>query len=270
MLKKILDKKFPFVNNNNAINSLKERKNNNKNQKISIITTVFNNAKLLEQTIQSVINQSYNEFEYIIKDANSKDNFNEIINKYRPFISKIISAPDRGIYFGMHEGIENSNGEYFAVINSDDIYSSPDIIETYINKINENSNDAYYANILKVFENGKRIIRKGSVENIYRESSINHPTLFLRRSCYENVGGFDLTFKTASDGDLTIKLLKHGFSFCYIDKEVVIFRLGGASKVSFSVFKEELRCRYKYNRFNLIGYLYVLMKYSKHILNVYI
>lgn len=237
----------------------------------TVITTVFNNSKLLEQTIQSVINQSYQDFEYIVKDAGSTDDFQKIIEKYRPYISKIISKPDKGIYYGMHEGIENSNGEYIAILNSDDIYFSPKILDYYADEIKHTHADAYYANMLmkSIFKNSS-FIRIGKIKNIYRESCINHSTLFLKRTCYNKVGGFDFSFKIAADGDLIIKLIKTGCKFQYLNETMVLFRLGGASTFSFRSFKENIICRYKYKKLNILGYLFVIMQSAKALLIRYV
>lgn len=232
---------------------------------ISVITVVYNNALLLEQTIQSVINQSNKNFEYIIKDAESTDNFCEIVKKYRQFISKIISKPDNGIYYGMQEGVDAANGRYIAFLNSDDIYYSHDVIKIYDENISKNSADAYYANMLMRKNSSEYYLRKGSIQNIYRESSINHPTLFLKRKLFYELGGFDLFLKYAADGDITIKLLKSGCTFFYLDKTIVLFRLGGASSVNYRGFIEDIICRYRFKKLNIVGYLFIIFRSIKNI-----
>ena len=235
---------------------------------ISIIITVLNNALQLEQTIQSVINQSYQEFEYVIKDGGSTDGFEDIIQKYSGHIDIIESFPDKGIFSGMDDGIKLSNGEYFAFLNSDDIFYSENVLQTYIENIKESNSDAYYANIFRRNENGKVILRRGSVKNLYRESSINHPTLYLKREWYDKVGGFDMGLKYAADGDLTIKLLKAGCRLSYIDRSMVLFRVGGASTFSWSLIKEDMICRYRYGTFNIKGYIYILLRTLKYLIVV--
>lgn len=235
------------------------QKRNNSKPLLSVITTVFNNSKLLEQTIQSVINQNCENFEYVIKDAGSADGFEKVIDKYKPFIDKVVVDKDKGIYDGMHQGFLHSKGTYFAYLNSDDIYINNSVLSSYEKSITEYSTDALFADI-KILnqETRESINRKGSTTRIYLESSINHPTLFLKRETYLKVGGFDLNLKIAADGDLTIKLLKAKASFYYLDKPVILFRAGGSSYNSKQKLKEDLICRYRYNKFNIIGYLYTL------------
>jgi hypothetical protein len=237
---------------------------------ISVITTVYNNSRILEQTIQSVINQSYHKVEYIIKDANSTDDFEKVIEKYKPYISKIIIKNDEGIYDGMHQGVQNATGTYFAYLNSDDIYYNSHVLQTYVDAITRTNADAYYSNILKRHESGEALIRVGKINTIYRESSINHPTLFLKKEKYFDVGGFDLNLRLAADGDLTIKLLHANCTFEHINKIVVLFRLGGASSLSWRGFKEELICRYRYNKFNIKGYLYIILRTFKNVVKLQI
>lgn len=237
-----------------------------KNNIISVITSVLNNSRQLEQTIQSVINQSYQEFEYIIKDGGSKDSFVSVIKKYSNYISKIIVQSDNGIYDGMHQGIEISSGQYFGVLNSDDVYKSKNVLSTYIGELHNEPADAYYANILRRNPDGKTYLRKGSLKNIYKESSINHPSLLLKRTFYDKIGGFDLSLKYAADGDLTIKLIKSGCRFKYIDFITTLMRAGGASTLSFRLIIEELICRYRYNKINVFGYLFVVLRSIKNII----
>ena len=115
--------------------------------KFSVITTVFNGEKTIGRTIESVVSQTYKKYEYIIVDAQSKDNtFNEI-NKYKKYISKIISEPDKSIYEGMNKGIQNSNGDIIAIINSGDTYSKNALkINQYFVK---NNFDFMFGTVLK-------------------------------------------------------------------------------------------------------------------------
>lgn len=89
--------------------------------KISIITITYNSEKTIEETILSIINQNYQNIEYIIIDGGSKDNTLNIINKYKTKISKVISEPDNGISDAFNKGIREATGDIIGIINSDDI-----------------------------------------------------------------------------------------------------------------------------------------------------
>ena len=91
-------------------------------KKFTIITTVFNGEKTIEKTIKSLMSQTYQNFEYIIVDAYSKDNTLKIINQYKSFVSKIISEPDKSIYEGMNKRLKAASGEIVGILNSGDTY----------------------------------------------------------------------------------------------------------------------------------------------------
>ena len=91
---------------------------------ISIITVSYNAVKTIEDTITSVLNQTYSNIEYIIIDGASTDGTLEVIKKYQDDISIIVSEPDKGIYDAMNKGIERANGELIGIINADDWYEA--------------------------------------------------------------------------------------------------------------------------------------------------
>ena len=97
--------------------------------KTSIITVCYNSVKTIEDTIQSVISQTYSNIEYIIIDGKSSDNTLDIVNKYKTHIAKIVSEQDNGLYDAINKGIDLATGEIIAILNSDDIYEDNLVIE---------------------------------------------------------------------------------------------------------------------------------------------
>lgn len=235
-----------------------------KTPRLSVITTVFNNAHLLEQTIQSVVNQDCSEFEYIIKDAMSSDNFDDIVRKYKEFNVRVIRQKDHGIYEGMDQGFRASNGEYVQILNSDDIFHDSHVISAYVEEIKKTASDAYCSDIMMFFENGKALLRRADLKQLRYKSCINHTSLALKYTEYLRLGGFDLNLQIAADCDLTIKLLKAGASIKHIPITCVNFRMGGASSgLSIIQLKESLLCRHRYSAWNIDGYLYTILSYLK-------
>src|SRR3990172_7180600 len=98
------------------------RKSQEERPLISVITVVYNGAKYIEQTIQSVINQTYDNIEYIIVDGASTDNTLKIINKYEDRIDYWISEADSGLWNAMNKGVRLATGDILNFLNSDDFY----------------------------------------------------------------------------------------------------------------------------------------------------
>ena len=233
---------------------------------LSVITTVFNNAFLLEQTIQSVINQKGGGFEYIVKDACSTDSFALIYKKYRDIDGlRFIQSKDNGIYDGMNQGFEQSTGEYIQILNSDDIFYCNNIVSEYISAIKASHKEAYCSDIKMYFPNGNTMIRKADLSKLCYRSCVNHTSLVLKKQAYISVGGFDLKLKIAADCDLTIKLVKKGYQIEHLNIVCVYFRAAGASNQNYSLktLKENLLCRYRYSHINILGYLYTILQFLK-------
>lgn len=234
-------------------------------RKLSLITTVYNNAVLLEQTIQSVINQQSNNFEYIIKDACSTDCFKEVVKKYKSFGIRVIESKDDGIYDGMNQGFMAASGDYIQILNSDDILNNSRVIGSYICEINKNIADAYCSDIIMCFPDGKEIIRKPDLKKIRYKSCLNHTSLAIKKSDYFKLGSFDKKLKIAADCDLTVKMVKAGLDVKRIPITCVNFRIGGASSVfSWRQLLEGLICRYRYDIFNFDGYVYTVLQFLKN------
>jgi len=250
------------------LNSLDLKKSNNEKRKtkpkISIITTVYNNAKILEQTIQSIINQESNDYEYIVKDACSNDNFKEVIEKYSKYNIKVLISTDKGIYDGMEQGFRSASGEYLQILNSDDVFYNKDIVSKYVQAIEKTGKIAYCSNIIMHFPH-KIILRKADLTKLKYRSCVNHTSLVLRRNIFYALGGFNPSLKIAADGDLTIKMYKNGMDIEELDFVCVHFRATGASNNNYTldILKENLICRYNYSWYNIPGYCYTLIQFFK-------
>jgi glycosyltransferase involved in cell wall biosynthesis len=211
---------------------------------ISIITVVYNGASTLEQTILSVINQTYKNIEYIIIDGGSTDGTVDIIKKYEKHLACWVSEPDKGIYDAMNKGIEKATGELIGIINSDDWYEL-DCIETIIKlKTVTDNNTVLYGLIRIVNEQGFFEIYSCSPDYFFNKMP-PHPTFFIPRRIYEKYGTFNTEYKYCSDYDLLLRLKKQNINFYMVEKILTNFQIGGVSS-SFKAKKESLIMRYKH------------------------
>jgi len=207
--------------------------------KISIITATWNSAATIENAILSVASQGYPDLEHIIVDGNSSDGTLPIVFRYEKLIDKLISEPDHGIYDAMNKGISLSTGEVIGILNSDDFYANPHVLEKVARVFEDQSVDTSYGDLIYVDPtNVKRITRYWRASSHHPRSFYQgwmppHPTFFVRRSVYEKYGNFNVSLGTAADYELTLRLLlKHEVSTSYIPEVLVHMRAGGASNAS--------------------------------------
>ncbi|WP_236579112.1 glycosyltransferase family 2 protein [Hydrogenimonas urashimensis] len=199
---------------------------------VSIITVVYNGEKYLEQTIQSVIKQTYENIEYIIVDGGSTDGTLDIIKKYEKNISKWVSEPDEGLYDAMNKGIRMANGELIGMINSDDWYET-DAVETMVKAYLEHpSKHIFHADRYDIKEDGSRAIKKfhPSVFKFkYYGMTYNHPSMFITKKEYEK-HLYNTKLKALSDYQFVLEaFLRDPNIFQYIEKPIVNYRLEGVS-----------------------------------------
>lgn len=204
--------------------------------KVSIVTTAYNSAKTIEDTIKSVLSQTYPNIEYIIVDGGSTDGTQEVIMSYKSKVSRFVSERDKGIYDGMNKGYALATGDVVGQINSDDFYGSSDVIQKVVDAFQKSKADVCYGDLEYVDEkNTDHVFRRWKAEE-YDSKKFKrgwmppHPTFFARRETYQKYGTFRLDMGTSADYELMLRLLlKHKLSACYIPEILVKMRVGGAS-----------------------------------------
>lgn len=204
--------------------------------KISIITATYNSGLTLRDTIHSVLSQSYSNIEYIIVDGGSKDNTLEIINEYKDKITKVISEPDKGIYDAMNKGINIATGDVVGILNSDDFFTSSNVVENIVKAFESSDIDAVFGDIHFVKpDNLNKPVRHYS-SSIFKPALFRfgfmpaHPSFYVKRACYEKYGLYDLNYRIASDYDLLIRFLYvNKITYKYLNMDFVTMRVGGAS-----------------------------------------
>lgn len=208
--------------------------------KVTIITASYNSAATINQTLQSVQDQKYEDIEHIIIDGESKDQTLDIVKKYS-HIKIVVSEKDSGIYDAMNKGISLASGDIIGILNSDDFYTDDNVINEVTKYfISDPSLECIYADLFYVDQkNTSKIIRKWR-SGKYNERSFYygwmppHPTFFVRKEIYAKYGTFNSSLKTAADYELMLRFLqKHQCKCAYLPKTIIKMRVGGASNQNF-------------------------------------
>lgn len=207
--------------------------------KVSIITITFNSAATLKDTIESVLNQTYDNIEYIIVDGQSTDDTLQIIDLYKHKISKVVSEKDHGLYDALNKGIKLATGDVIGLLHSDDFYTSNDVIEKVANTFKKNNSDAVYADLYYVDKTDTdRIFRKWHSGEYKHGMFLHgwmppHPTFFAKKACYDKFGLFNTQFKSAADYEILLRFIhKHQIKLAYLPEFIIKMRVGGKSNVS--------------------------------------
>ena len=179
--------------------------------KISIITVVYNSEKLIERTIQSVVNQTYENIEYIIIDGNSKDKTLEIIQKYSEKIAVIVSEPDKGLYDAMNKGLAKATGEYVCFLNSGDELFSLTILNQAFGNLKSLPDVVYgETTIVDLKGNELGLRRLKAPEQLTWKSFkdgmlVCHQSVYVKRTIAET---YNLNLKISADYEWVLKALK--------------------------------------------------------------
>jgi glycosyltransferase involved in cell wall biosynthesis len=214
---------------------------------VSIITPVYNGERYLEETILSVLNQNYQNIEYIIIDGGSDDNTINIIKKYEKNITYWISEPDNGMYDAINKGLRVASGEIETYLNYDDVYNDNKTIEKIVAKFLTNSIDFLYSDQNFIDEKSNLIYRYKYPNNISKKiycslnwSSLAQPTVFWKKTLRNKIGLFNSEFKNIGDFEFFCRVVLNAKKATKLDFCIASTRLHGdnKSKNYTEVFKE--------------------------------
>ena len=202
------------------------------NPTLSVITVVYNNALDIERTINSVLNQSFPNIQYVIIDGGSTDGTLDIIKKYESRISNLTSEKDKGIYDAMNKGLALAIGDFVLFMNSgDEIYATDTVEKVFSSSPN---GDIYYGET-EMFDQqwnslGQR--RHKAPEHFTWKSfkygmNISHQAIYIRKSILEP---YDLKYTLSSDIDWIIKAAKKAKKIVNTRIYVAKYLVGGMSK----------------------------------------
>ncbi len=237
--------------------------------KITIITVVFNAESLIEQTIQSVLQQTYTFLEYIIIDGASEDNTIDVIEKYRSKLACILSEKDKGIYDAMNKGLAKATGEYVLFLNAGDLLADKQTIATVFS--NAQNADVYYGNT-KIIDSQGNIIGERRLKPPARLTwkslqfgmCVSHQSFIAKRSLCER---YDLQYKISSDIDWVITVLKKSSTIVNVNETISLFLEGGTSvKHRRKALVERLKIMIKQYGLmpTLFNHVFILIRYVAH------
>lgn len=216
--------------------------------RLSIITINRNNAAGLEKTMQSVVSQSFKEFEYIVVDGASNDGSVETIKKYESqFVHlKWVSEPDAGIYNAMNKGIRMATGDYIQILNSGDCLAADNVTERMLEALDKTGNPSiFYGNMVKCFPDGRRYVDNGYGGQevtflLFYLGTLNHDPTYIRRNLFEKYGFYDEDLKIVSDWKWFMQaIIEGGEDPKYVDINVTLFDMTGVSESNAALVKEE-------------------------------
>ncbi len=218
--------------------------------RISIITICYNRKATIAKAIESVLLQDYPNIEYIIIDGNSTDGTKGIVNSYADKISTFISEPDKGMYDALNKGMKVATGDVIGLMHSDDEFYDATVVTKIVSAFQNNPNtDGIYGNGIYVSNDDQERIIRNRIGGAYSLKKVKsgwlplHPTVYLKKTCIEKFGDYNLDFKIASDTEFLLRYLyKYKIRMTYLNEYIVKMRMGGmstSSKRAFEVLLED-------------------------------
>ena len=254
--------------------------------KISLITACYNSAKTIKTAMESVLSQKGVEVEYIVVDGGSTDGTVDLLKSYEPKFNgwmRWISEPDKGMYDAINKGIKMATGDVVGILNADDVLATDDTLAHIVSAFNTDSCpltpdpsrvDAVYADI--------RFVREGETVETLREAKtvrycsaakwrpwmfrfaamVPHPSFYVRRECFERLGGYSLDYRICADFELELRYLYLAkLRAAYLPECVVVMRMGGMSTAGWRsnivINREDLRALRSHGIWSCLPLIYL-------------
>lgn len=232
--------------------------------KITIITVCYNSEKTIRDTIESVLSQTYPDYEYLIIDGKSSDSTLSIINEYKDERIKLVSEKDKGLYDAMNKGIGLSTGDIIGIVNSDDVLYDENVFQNIIDNYHDDT-EIMYGNIKYYNEDFGKVVRdyiSGTSNGL--EWCPAHPSMYVRREVFDRIGKYDLQYKINADYDFMVRCNINKVRYQYLNIYFVKMRYGGVSNGFEGYRKNFIEC-YKVLKNNNVSFpLLRTLKRSVH------
>ena len=234
----------------------------------SIITVSYNSELTIRKTLNSVFNQTFSDYEHIIIDGNSNDGTLDILRSYDSQKMLYISEPDKGIYDAMNKGVSLAKGDYVAILNSDDFFTSKNVLEYLFEAFKSNNANIVYSGINFINDHNQvisnwtpKIFEKG----MYRYGfHTPHPGFFAARELYNQLGNFDVDMPIAADFDLMFRFMESNISVSTrMNNTSVMMRSDGESSTLGNILKglKDINNSFSKNNTHVFMPMYILRRY---------
>lgn len=201
--------------------------------RISVVTIAYNCENEIEDTIRSVINQSYQNKEYIIIDGASTDKTMSVVCQYQNKIDVVVSEPDKGRSDAFNKGIQRATGDYIVMMNAGDLMTE-DALEKFVNNFEEGY-DVIKGNTIRWNPDTDVCFREKPVINypsIPFNFLVSHQSTYISKEAYKKYGDYLADFQVVMDFELMLRFTRLGARFHSLDEDLAIFRMGGISQTS--------------------------------------
>lgn len=221
--------------------------------KITVVTVCYNCKDEIEKTVKSVINQSYQNIEYIIIDGASKDGTLDIVKKYSSQISMILSEPDKGVYYAMNKGIYHANGQWIIFMNAGDTFHDDYVVENIFKNYVDQGESIIYGKVAEIDSYNKYsgVVRYG-YENCFPAC---HQAIFTRSTELKN-HPFDIKYRIIADYAFYYHLYKRNSNYKRTNYIVADYNNNGLSRNSFH------KLTYEYLRFYFLSFDMKFFKFA--------
>jgi glycosyltransferase involved in cell wall biosynthesis len=204
--------------------------------KVSVITAVLNDLDAVKRTIDSVLGQTYPMLEYIVVDGASTDGTREYLESRRHEFAAFRSEPDRGAYDAFNTGLTLVTGDVIGYLNAGDVFADPDVLSRILAPFLNPEIGAVFGDVAMIRDIDATLVVRRYSSSTFRPNRVKfgfmpaHPTLYMRRTVYEESGEYDPSFKIAGDYELVIRtFVKRRTNYRYIPEILVRMPVGGLS-----------------------------------------